>query len=316
MSDDTPAESFDFEGSCAPVAALWSRMLSAIPDPHVRLRRIARLVQSEPPEHLAWVLEAAARGAVTNDWRALYVGMSHWILHARPRPRFPVGHWPLPADELAPPGAVVALAIGEARQHRLRFAEFALREAFARVTPRDEQLAPLHPSVDKLALGVRRERARGTDQNQLQFLLLDTTPAVVQILADNPRVTEPLAVQIASLRSQNPYALQALLMVPRWLGNERVVEAVARNPGAPAWLILLVAPLLSRRLQQALVHVEWLTRDVRELLSDWHGGLIHDAVYGDGHLGTFEVDTSLDAAPDPQQALAELIAPAPDPEAD
>lgn len=316
MSAQDPSEVFDVERSGAPVAAHWSRMLAAIPDPHLRLRRIARLVHSEPPEHLAWVLEAAGRGAVANDWRSLYVAMSHWILHARPRPRFPVGHWPVPADELAPPGVAVALAIGAARQHQLAFAELILREAFARITPRDEVLAPLHPSVDKLALGVRRERARGNDQNQLQFLLLDTTPAVVQILADNPRVTEPLAVQIASLRSQSPYALQALLMVPRWLGNERVVEAVARNPGAPSWLILLVAPLLNRRIQQALTHLEWLGRDVREVLAGWHGGLVHDAVPSDGHAGTFEVDARLDTAADPRQALDELIAPAPGAEHD
>lgn len=289
------------------LAARWARTLTAIPDPHVRLRRVASLIQQHGAEQLAQVLQAAAQGAVTSDFRSLHVALAHWVLHARPRPRFPVGHWPVPADELAPPGATVALAIGQARQCGLAFAELVLRGAFARPTPADQVLPQLHPSVDKLPLGVRRERARGTDQNQLQFLLLDHTPAVVQILADNPRVTEALAVQIASLRSQTPYALQALVMVPRWLGNERVVEAVVRNPNAPPWLTLLLAPLLPRRIQLAVTHLDWLDRPVREVLAQWHGGSTQPVRQPDGYLGIFELDAELDTAGDPVQALQHLL---------
>ncbi len=291
----------------AVLAGQWARILTAIPDPHVRLRRVASLVQQRGPEQLAQVLQAAAQGAVTSDWRSLHVALAHWVLHARPRPRFPVGHWPVPADELAPPGATVALAISEARLHGLAFAELVLRGAFARPSPADQVLPQLHPSVDKLPLGVRRERARGTDQTQLQFLLLDNTPAVVQILADNPRVTEGLAVQIASLRSQTAYALQAVVMVPRWLGNERVVEAVARNPGAPPWLTLLLAPLLPRRTQLALTHLEWLDRPLRDVLADWHGGVTQEPRQLGGHEGVFELDTALDSAGDPSEALHQLL---------
>lgn len=310
---DQPPEATDPAAAAADppdvavIARQWARTLTAIPDPHVRLRRVASLIDQRGPAELAQVLQAAAQGAVTSDWRSLHVALVHWVLHARPRPRFPVGHWPVPADELAPGGATVALAVVEAHQHSLAFAEMVLRGAFARPTPADQVLPQLHPSVDKLPLGVRRERARGTDHNQLQFLLLDNTPAVVQILADNPRVTEVLAVQIASLRSQTPYALQALVMVPRWLGNERVVEAVTRNPNAPPWLTLLLAPLLPRRTQLALTHLDWLDRPLREVLARWHGGTTQEPRQMDGYEGVFELDTALDSAGDPLQALDQLL---------
>lgn len=316
-ADAATPEGGDDPGLAAPVrdgpalAAQWARTLMAMGDPHIRLRRIASLLQKEGPEVLAHVLQAAAQGSVTSDLRSLYVALAHWVLHARPRPRFPVGHWPVPADELAPPGAAVALAIAEARRSDFAFAEMVLRGAFAWPTPADQALPQLHPSVDKLALGVRRERARGTDQNQLQFLLLDTTPAVVQILADNPRVTEVLAVQIASLRSQTAYALQALVMVPRWLGNERVVEAVVRNPNAAPWLALLLAPLLPRRTQLAVTHLEWLDRSVREVLAHWHGETTTAPKQPDGYLGIFELDTGLESAGDPAEALHQLLADRP-----
>lgn len=260
--------------STAPARDALDRLQSAVqatPDVPMRLRRVARFVRETPPEELPALLDRAAAGSIDADLRTVYVALAHWVLHARPRPRFPVGHWPLPADELAPGGTEIAEAIAASMALDWPFSHIILRDAFARVQPSDSALLPLHPSVEKWPLGLRREKARGTDKNALPFLLLDTTPAVVQILAENPRVLEPQAVQIASLRSQHPWSLQGLLMSPRWLGNERVTEAVARNPSSPGWLVLLVAPLLPRRVQMALVHLQWIDRDVREVLGRWHG---------------------------------------------
>lgn len=248
--------------------------LAATVDAHLRLRRVARFVREASPAEVAMAVEHAAKGCVEGGWRRLFVTFAHWLLHARPRPRFPVGHWPLPDDELAPAGSKIAEIIEYAVDKRLRYAWLLLRDAFARIAPDETRLLQLHPSVEKWPLGWRRERARGFDATQQQFLLLDTTPAVVQLLAENPRTLEPQAVQIASLRPQHPWALQSLLLQPRWLGNERVCEAVVRNNSAPSWLVLLLAPLLPRKTQMALVHLQWIDADVRMILGDWHGVLM------------------------------------------
>ncbi len=247
------------------------RAIDATPDAALRLRRVAQQVRETEPAVLAALLTEAAQGSITRGWRSVYLALAQWVLHSRPRPKFPVGHWPLPDDELAPQGVHLALAVAACGPQNNAFALIVLRDAFARTGPSDGVLLNLHPSVEKWPLGVRRERARGIDKNILQLLLLDTTPAVVQILAENPRVLETHAVQIASLRSQHPWSLQSLLMVPRWMGNERVVEAVLRNPSAPAWLVLLLAPLVARRVQMAVVHLPWLAQPVAQELARWHG---------------------------------------------
>lgn len=277
------------------------RVIDATPDAALRLRRVAQQVRDTEPAVLAALLNEAARGSITGGWRGVYLGLAQWVLHARPRPKFPVGHWPLPDDELAPQGVHLALAVAASCQQANEFAHIILRDAFARTGPGDQILLTLHPSVEKWPLGVRRERARGTDKNALQILLLDTTPAVVQILAENPRVLEPQAVQIASLRSQHPWALQSLLMMPRWMGNERVVEAVLRNPSTPGWLVLLLAPLVARRIQMAVVHLPWLPQPVAKVLADWHDVVLAPPNRGEepptgvfrvGDDGELEPDTS------------------------
>ena len=247
------------------------RALTAIRDPALRLRRMARYIRDADPTEIAWVIARAAQTCIDGDWRQVHVSFAHWLLHARPRPQFPVGHWPLPVDELAPPGLKIAEVIAAARRLDLPFSAHLLREAFATTRPEQARLLQLHPSMDKLSLGWRRERARGTDAQQLQFLLLDTTPAVVQILAENPRVLETHAVQIAGLRPQHPWALQSLLLPIRWLTNSAVLEAMVRNNSTPGWLVLLLAPLLPRRTQMALVHVAWIDPEVLDILGQWHG---------------------------------------------
>lgn len=248
-----------------------ARRLATTPDVALRLRQVARWAGETDPGGLAHALEDLGRHATSRDLRAVWVTVVLWLLHARPRPHFPVGHWPVPLDELAPGGVNLALATSAAWTEGLGYAHLVLRDAFARPTAADDHLPPLHPSVEKWPLGWRRERARSNDRNYLNLLLLDTTPAVVQLLAANPRILEPHAVQIASLRGQHPWALQSLLMEPRWLGNDKVCEAVARNQSAPPWLVLLLAPLLPARSQQALVHLPYVSREVRQVLAAWHG---------------------------------------------
>ncbi len=265
------AEPFDPHHAALEHLKQLDATLSATLDAGLRLRRVARCIRDTEPAVLACLFEAAARGRIDGGWRQVWVALAHWMLHARPRPRFPVGHWPVPDDELAPGGTHIAEVIEAAVELELPWTSLVLRDAFARIAPDEARLLQLHPSVDKWSLGWRRERARAAETSHQAFLLLDSTPAVVQILAENPKTLEPHAVQVASMRPQHPWALQALLLQPRWLGNDRGCEAVARNHSTPAWLGLLLAPLLPRKVQMALVHLAWIDRDARAILGRWHG---------------------------------------------
>ncbi len=265
------AEPYDPQVQAQARLKLLDATLSATLDAGLRLRRVAQFIRETEPAVLACVFESAARGSIDGGWRQAWVALTHWILHARPRPRFPVGHWPVPDDELAPGGTHIAETIEAAVVLELPWSRLVLRDAFARIAPNEGRLLQLHPSVDKWSLGWRRERARMAETSYQAFLLLDSTPAVVQIIAENPKTLEPHAVQMASMRPQHPWALQALLLQPRWLGNDRVCEAVARNNSTPGWLVLLLAPLLPRKVQMALVHLAWIDRDVRAILGRWHG---------------------------------------------
>ena len=254
-----------------------ARQLLALADPQLRVRRMAALLREQSPTRLLPQLHDAIQyGLVQTAGRLPHPGAREvhltlvaWLLQTRPRPGFPVGTWPLPDDGLRlEPGREVEL-LRAAESLEQPYLGLLLRMGLRTDSQDDTRLLQLHPSMDKLPLGVRRERARLGNREHLQFLLLDTTPAVVQLLAHNPRVTEAHAVQIASLRPTHPWALQALLTAPRWLGAEAVLEAVARNPSTPGWLVLSLAPLLPQRIQRALVHLQWLDRDVRDLLADW-----------------------------------------------
>jgi hypothetical protein len=114
------------------------------------------------------------------------------------------------------------------------------------------------------------------------------------------------------MRPTHPWALQALLSVPRWLGNERVVEAAARNASAPGWLVLALAPLLPLRIRQALVHMNWLGTDVRDLLAQWQA-IVPNQQRRDAEPQTVHVDaealelvmTELDQSQHDVQVLTE-----------
>ncbi|MSP92934.1 MAG: hypothetical protein EXR79_14215 [Myxococcales bacterium] len=247
----------------APIA----RIVTALPEPNQRLRRLAEYLRDAPAGEVLAELERAACGAQEGLLREFHLAFVLLLLHLAPRPELPGGPLPLPERNLLIDDLRLAGLLAGATREGRGWVGRILRDAFRRPSPNAARLLQLHPSIEEIPLGVRKERARGTVRERLNVLLLDTTPSVVQVLAENPRIFEPHAVQIATLRPQHPYALAALLMAPRWLTNGTVGEAVARNQATPPWLVLALAPLLPRRVQFALVHLRRLPWDVRQLLA-------------------------------------------------
>lgn len=99
-----------------------------------------------------------------------------------------------------------------------------------------KQLAPersLLPAGRPLTLGERKSLARTHDREQILLMLRDPHPAVVAILLENPHVTEPDVLKIASARPAVPAALARLAAHPRWSVRHAVKRALVQNPSTP-----------------------------------------------------------------------------------
>ncbi len=246
--------------------------LTSLPDASMRLRKLARwLTETEPDQAIDSLdtnLRATRESAVARQFALTFV---HLLLHIRPRPPLPGGPLPLPDRQWLLPDLSIAQLIGAATSREDRFLSSLLRDAFAPPLPTDGRPLPLHPTLEKVPLGTRRERARQGNRAYLQGLLLDTTPSVVELLGANPRLLEAGAVQIASLRPTHPLALEAILLSQRWLAHEGVCEAVLRNQAISPWLSRALLPLAPRRVQVALPHLAWLEASLRMEIAGWLG---------------------------------------------
>jgi len=99
-----------------------------------------------------------------------------------------------------------------------------------------KQLAPeraLKPAGRTLTLGERKALARTHLREQILLLIRDPHPAVVEILLDNPHVTESDILKIASTRPAVPKALAKIASHPRWSVRHPVKRALVMNPATP-----------------------------------------------------------------------------------
>ena len=244
-----------------------ARTLSQLREADVRLRWLAEWLRTEDPTQVSATLEESAQNAATGDARLLHLTFVHLMIILRPRPDLPGGPLPPPDRRLLLPDIAVVRLIQAAMKQQLRWTAWLLRECFRRPHLVDGRMLQLHPSMEKVPLGVRKERARIPDPEGIAALLVDSTPAVIHILCENARMVEAHALTVATLRPTHPYTLQAMLMTPKWLSNTKVVESVARNEAAPGWLVLALAPLLPRLTQMALVNLPRIDMEVREIMA-------------------------------------------------
>jgi hypothetical protein len=95
-----------------------------------------------------------------------------------------------------------------------------------------------------LPLGVRRQAARGTDRQQIDRLLHDRDHRVIQLLLDNPRLTERDVIAIAARRPTRPEVLKVIASHGKWSSRYRVRKALACNPYTPDGISLRLLPTL------------------------------------------------------------------------
>lgn len=100
-------------------------------------------------------------------------------------------------------------------------------------------------AMEDIPLGVRKSRARTRDEDTLLMLTLDPEPSVISILLDNPRVTETIALRVASRRPQKA-TIFPVILESRFITSETMQNSIVNNPYCPTRLSVALVPLLSR----------------------------------------------------------------------
>lgn len=131
---------------------------------------------------------------------------------------------------------------------------------------------PLRPTDRPLTLGERKALARTHVRDKLSLLLRDPHPAVVEILIENPHVTETDIVKMASMRPAVPESLAKIAAHPRWSVRHDVKLALVLNPATPLADAVRIATTLRAHELIALANdaslPDLLRRHAAELLAD------------------------------------------------
>lgn len=254
------------------------KLISRLPDPDVRMRRVGAFFGQGDPVMIASAVEESALNSASAAHKTFYLALAQLLFTIRPRPPLPAGPLPLVNRDLLPDDLQIARIIGAAQKVHAPFCAALLRELYTRNDKYDDKPLPLHLSIEHLSLGVRRERARSPKRAVFAPLLLETTPSVVQLLAGNTRMREPDLVALTALRPTHPYALWAVLLYHRWLASDAVREACARNPAAKPWLVLTLSPLLGAAKLRGVVRKTRLTKPVLQAMLALYGGSCEDII--------------------------------------
>ena len=92
--------------------------------------------------------------------------------------------------------------------------------------------------MDYLTLGEKRSLARTHTKERLDRLLYDTNPLVVRNILENPSLTEPDVLKMASRRPNHEKVLITIYQSDRWVSSYDVKTAIVRNPYTPVPIAL------------------------------------------------------------------------------
>lgn len=138
-------------------------------------------------------------------------------------------------------------------QHLLSLRRLLRNYASASSSPEPKPLVPDYGAGRELTLGERRALARRPQRSAMDKLLRDPHPLVLQVLLENPRLTESDVLRLASARPLRPTVVTELARQPHWLLRPRVRMALLHNPGTQAAVALPLLGLCKRdELQQIL----------------------------------------------------------------
>lgn len=230
------------------------KKLAVVPDPGLVEYLARELLSERPSEVLAELVSTLGRMAQAEQARIVYCGVMRLCL----------------SEDDLPPNVredvySVLAARGESALVRYLLPLPPLKQAAEIDFPRD-------PKLDEMALGTRKWKARLHDRDLLARLSRDANPSVVEILLDNPKITEDDVVRWAARRPARASALLKLAIHRKWSLRPKVQEAIARNPFAPGHVAASFMPLFGTRLLKQIANDRSLhelvcgaARDVLEL---------------------------------------------------
>lgn len=96
----------------------------------------------------------------------------------------------------------------------------------------------------ELTLGHRKTLARSHDRDILQRLLHNPEPEVIEILLQNPKITERDLVALAARRPTDPEVQRRILTASRWIRRYAIKRALVLNPYTPLEISLRLLGLL------------------------------------------------------------------------
>ncbi|MCO4760675.1 MAG: hypothetical protein KC502_04180 [Myxococcales bacterium] len=293
------------------------KLLSNVPDAEVRMRVLNRYINEAEPGAISAEIQACAVSTDQLPSRLLMTSLAHLLMECRPRPSLEAGPFVSEPRKDWPTAVTVARIIGAAMQGDHSYTAPLLRELWQLPDRSDERMLAPHISIEHLALGVRRERARSPRRALFEPLLVENHPSVVTLLARNTRLRDLDAVRMMALRPQHPYALWAMLLRPRWLSSPTVLEAIALNPACQPWMLLTIAPLVPAAVLARVLRTQKLSPEVVGATRELHRGAI--AHVADEVLARrrrylppviIEVDEPLEGpGVDLNAALGDIIAP-------
>lgn len=216
------------------------RQLSAIREPAMRQRALARTLATWEPAEAVTALDALLerhRRRPSADTALALETLAAALTAPDVLP------YPVRADLYE---AAVDLGCDAVRR--------MLLDASPAAPPGDDPAAerPLRPKGRPLTLGERKALARGHARGVLEALLRDPHPAVIRILLANPHITERDVLAIATHRPGRPDALAEIARSDRWIARYRVKRALVFHPDTPAHIaIRLLATLHAADLHRA-----------------------------------------------------------------
>ncbi len=203
------------------------RELAALDTPEMRLRRLIAWLRQAAPLEAAATLHAIVEAAGHKH------SLAQAALHALvllPRYEEEIGYERFSAIYAA------AAELGHEDVKRLLHAGDPHRRL-----PRDG--APDNELIER-TLGERKALARSRDRDILDRLMHDRHPDVINVLLENPRLTERDVVRMAAMRPSDTRVLSAIVESPKWIARYAVKKALVCNPYTPTGMALSLMSFL------------------------------------------------------------------------
>lgn len=109
----------------------------------------------------------------------------------------------------------------------------------------DERKVPAYVVGRTLTLGERKALARRPDRRFIDRIARDPSPAVIELLLANPKLTEDDVVRMCARRPNDAEVLTLVFAAPKWSSRPRVRRALALNPATPEPIVAAMVPLMS-----------------------------------------------------------------------